>query len=50
MDIYGTAYMGGVVSAYQKQLNNYFLDSFFPSQINHTTEKVIFDTVEIRTE
>ena len=46
MDIYSTLYMGGVVRAYQLKMKNYFLDTFFPSQINHTTEKVAFDTVE----
>lgn len=47
MDVYSTSYMLGLVRAFQyKKMQNYFLDTFFPSQINHTTEKIVFDTVE----
>lgn len=46
MDIYSTSYMMGVVRAFALDMENYFLKTFFPSQVNHTTEKIIFDTVE----
>ena len=46
MDIFSTSYMMGVVRAYELDMNNYFLKTFFPSQVSHTTEQIVFDTAE----
>ena len=46
MDIYSTSYMAGVVRAFELDMDNYFLKTFFPSQINHTTDQILIDTVE----
>ncbi|MFK7822780.1 MAG: major capsid protein [Oligoflexales bacterium] len=46
MDIYSTSYMMGVVRAFELDMDNYFLKTFFPSQVSHTTEQIVFDTIE----